>query len=92
MTDYKLESGEVLERSGQAFTPFDGIHVAEAEAVDFDVSRCGCVHPGQQLHQSGLASAVLSDHSDHRAGPEVQVDLIDDDRFATRISEADAMQ
>ena len=64
----ELEPEEVLERAGQPGPPPVGRHAGQVDAVDEDAAARRLVELGEQLHERGLAGAVLADDRDHRAG------------------------
>ncbi len=64
-----LEAEEVLERAGQAIPPLLGVETAEIDAVHGDATLGRLVELAEQLHERGLAGAVLPDEGHHRARP-----------------------
>ncbi len=45
-------------------------------AVDLDGAGVGLVHAGEDLHQRGLAGAVLADEAEDLAGAQLEVDVV----------------
>ena len=82
----QLEPEEVLERAGEARPPLLGGHAREVDAVDRDRARRRLVEAAQQLHERRLARAVLADDRDHRAGGEVEVDVVEHEPVGARDS------
>ena len=70
---------ELLEDRGDAGgLGLHGVVEVVLLAGDLDGAAVGDVHPGQQLHQRGLAGAVLADEAVHLAGHEVEVGGLQD--------------
>jgi hypothetical protein len=73
----ELETEEVLEGPGQPLPPGVCRHPPERSAVNGDLAGRRLIHLGKQLDQGGLARAVLTDDRDHRAGRQVQADVVE---------------
>ena len=62
-----------------ADAPVDGVgRVADADrlAVDQDLARIRRGKPVQDVHQRGLAGAVLAEEGVNLAGPQIEVDAV----------------
>ncbi len=55
---------------------FVGGGVLNGLAVEDDRSRVFFVDAGEDLHESGLASTILSDHAVNRAAPDIDRDAV----------------
>ena len=66
--------------------------VAQVVAVEQDAAFVRVVEPGQQLHQGGLAGAVLADQRHHLAGLEREVEMAHRPALGAGIDEADILE
>ena len=76
-------------RSG---APVDGRHRREIRAVDQDAPAGRRVQLGQQLHQRGLAGAVLADDRHHRPRRQVERHVVEHQPVGARIGERDVIE
>ncbi len=73
------EQVELLEHGGHTGAAGPrGVVEGDLRAVDLDPPAVGSVHPGQHLHQRGLARAVLTDQGVQLPGTQFQVDTVQD--------------
>ena len=88
----KLEAEEILKRAGQPRPPFVGANPRQIHAIDEDSPVVGLIHPAQQLHQRALAGPVFADDGDHRAGLQLQIDVVEHAPLGSRIGEGHVLE
>ena len=66
----EIVAHEILEDDAHAAAQLVEVVVAQVVAVEQDAALVGVVEPGQELHQGGLAGAVLAHQRHHLAGLE----------------------
>ena len=88
----ELEPEEILKRAGEPRPPFVGAHAREVDAIHQDATAGRLVQPAQELHERGLAGAVLADDGDHRAGLQIQADIVEHAALRARIGEGHVLE
>ena len=88
----QLEAEEVLVRAGQAVPPLVGGHAGQLGAVDEDPPVGRLVELRQQLHERGLAGAVLADDGHHRAGGQVERHVLEHEPVGARVGERHVLE
>ena len=72
-------AGVVLRDDGGAQAQLVGADLAQVGVVPADGAAVGLVETGEDLGQGGLAGAVLTCQEDELTGPDLQVDLTEQD-------------
>ena len=83
---------EVLEDHADAGAHVVQVVVAQVAPVQQDPALVGVVQPRQQLHQRGLAGAVLADQRQHLARGELEVQPAQRPFLGVRIAEAHVLE
>ena len=71
----EIVAHEILEDDTHVGAQLFDVVFAKIAAVEQDAAFVGVVQPGQQLHQGGLAGAVLADQRHHLAGLEREAEM-----------------
>ena len=88
----ELEAEEVLEGAGEPRAPVDGGNAREVGSIDEDAAARRLVHLRQQLDQRRLAGAVLADDRDHRAGRQIEIDVVEHEPLGAGIRKRDVIE
>ena len=88
----QVVADEVLEDDAHAAAQFVEPVVAQVASVEQDAALVGVVEPRQQLHQRGLARAVLADQRHHLAGLQGEGKMAHRPTLGAVIDEADILE
>ena len=88
----ELEPEEILERAGEPRPPRLGGHARQLDPVHQDAAARRLIQPAQELHERGLAGAVLAHDGHHRAGLEVQADVLEHQALRAGIGEGHVLE
>ena len=89
----ELEAKEVLKGAGQARRATSSADMrASGCAVDQDLTRRRLVELAEQLHERGLARAVFADDGHHRAGRQLERDVLEHQPLGAGIGERHVLQ
>jgi hypothetical protein len=91
LADLELVLVEVLEENPEAAAQRPGVPVAHVTTVDQDAPLGRLVEPGEQLHQGGLARAVLPDERQALSRGDGQRDVPQGPRLLAGVTEADVL-
>ena len=83
---------EVLQDEGDAAAQLVEREGAQVDAVDRDAPLDGVVEARQELHDRGLAGAVLAHQRHHLAGADPEVEAADRPALRLGVAEADALE
>ena len=83
--------GELLEDGGDAALPGPLVDLGQVDAVDRDAALRRLVEAAQQVHQRGLAGAVLPDDGQRLPGPDQEVEIGEDGPVGGGVGEGDAL-
>ena len=83
---------EILEDHADVGAQIFEVIVAQVAAVEQDATLVGFVQPRQQLHQRGLAGAVLADQRQQRRPAAVRSPMAQCPAFRVGIAEADVLE
>ncbi|GEM_PF-4488977 len=87
----RVVAQEVLEDGAGMAVPVGGGELAQVDAIHQDTAARGTVEAQQELHQGGLAGAVLADQRDPLAGADGQGDVGEGRRRAAGVGEGDVL-
>src|SRR5258708_5394617 len=88
----EMEAHEVLEDHADVAAQLDEVVLAQVVAVEQDAARVGIVEAREQLHERGLAGAVLTDERQHLARLELEGQVAYRPAVGARIAEAHALE
>ena len=83
---------EVLEDHADVRAQVVQVVVAQVAAIEQDAAFIRVVEPRQQLHQRGLAGAVLADQRQHFAGAQFEIQPAQRPALGAGITEADVLE
>ena len=88
----EIVAHEILEDHAHAAAQRVEVVVAQVVAVEQDAALVGVVEPRQQLHQRGLAGAVLADQRHHLARLQGEAEMAHRPALGAGIDEADILE